>query len=99
MSNTERKVAVPTIHMNGTSAKSLLDDLMRAYNAVGEAQEAMRAVTPNNRDYYILGDEACREAREQHQVRVMKLADVREDLEKIIIGIQDQERDRRRQSR
>lgn len=96
MAKTERNVSIPTIHMNGTSAESLINDAMAAYQAVGKALDAMRHVTPNLRDYYIKGDEAGQEARDQHQQRVMKLSDVREDLEAIIIGIQDQQRDRRR---
>ncbi len=96
MSSTEIKVAIPTVHMNGTSAESLIDDAMKAYQAVGNALEAMRAVTPNARDYYVKGEEAAAEARLQHQLRVMKLTDVRDDLQTIILGIQDQQEERTR---
>lgn len=92
---TDRKVAIPTIHTNGTSAESLIDDLMNAYRDVGQALQSMRSVTPNGRDYYVQGDEALEEARKQHDGRVLKLADVRKDLEAIIIGIQDQQDKRR----
>lgn len=100
MSSTEIKVAIPTIHLNGTSAESLLEDLMDAYRDIGQAIQSMRHVTPNARDYYVQGEEAGAEARLQHQQRVMKLNDIRDELQTIILGIQDQqeERNRRRQA-
>lgn len=96
MSNTKRNVSIPTIHMNGTSAESLINDAMAAYQAVGKALDAMRHVTPNLRDYYIKGEKAGLKARNDHAARQKMLSDIREDLETIITGIQDQERERRR---
>jgi len=92
MAKTERNVSIPTIHMNGTSAESLLKDLMVAYHATKQLQDAMRDVTPNARDYYVQGDEAATKARDDHAARQKTISDIRADLEAIIIGIQDQER-------
>ncbi len=91
MAKTERNVSIPTIHMNGTSAESLLKDLMTAYHATAQLQSAMRDVTPNARDYYTQGDEAATKARNDHATRQKMISDIRTDLETIIIGIQDQQ--------
>lgn len=43
---------IPTVHMNGTSPEDLLEQLVRAHQAVAGALEALDAASPNGRDYY-----------------------------------------------
>ena len=73
----------PTIHLNGTSKESLLEDIEKAYAAIGEAQQALAQMTPNGRDYYPQGPDAIYKALEEHRQRQQKLEDVRKELQDI----------------
>jgi len=82
---------IPSIHMNGTSAESLLESLLEAYSAVNKAVDAVAAAAPNARDYYPQGDNAFVEAREEHRSRLERLQSVQEELMEIAVAVQDQE--------
>jgi hypothetical protein len=82
-------VIFPTIHMNGTSSRELLDQLCKAMLAISKAQEALSNAAPNGRDYYPQGGEALRMALDQHCARVRKLAEVRKELKAIADHIAD----------
>ena len=60
-------VILPTIHINGTSAKSLTEDYAQARRAVQEAVNALRAVDFNARDYYVQGPGAWTAAVQQRE--------------------------------
>jgi len=49
---------MPTIHINGTSAKELLEQLRNASVAVREARGALQQAAPHGRDYYPQGHDA-----------------------------------------
>jgi hypothetical protein len=49
----------PTIHLNGTSADSLLRDDEAAHDAVTQAISALAQVAPHGRDYYVQGAQHC----------------------------------------
>lgn len=87
-------IAVPTVHLNGTSAKELLNQLKDAFTAVRQANEKLAQAAPHARDYYVQNDRAYALAREQHVQRVKSLEAVAADLERIAIAIQDQTIDR-----
>jgi hypothetical protein len=55
---TTTTLAVPTIHLNGTSRESLMEDLLGAYHALTEAIAALGRACPNGRDYYPQGNDA-----------------------------------------
>lgn len=73
----------PTVHLNGTSKQSLLDDLEEAHWKLREAIEALAKIGPNARDYYPQGVDAYSTARAEHGARLQKLIDVRIELEQI----------------
>jgi queuine/archaeosine tRNA-ribosyltransferase len=77
------KLAIPTIHMNGTAAQDLLSDICAALEAIRNAEEAMKAVCPNGRDYYPQGPDAIQEALRQHANRLHNLRAVYSELEEI----------------
>lgn len=54
-----KTIILPTIHSNGSSAKSLTEDYCQARRAVGEAITALKAVDFNVRDYYVHPDPAA----------------------------------------
>ena len=78
---------LPTIHLNGTSVRSLLDDNSRAHTALTEAIQYLAQTAPNGRDYYPQGDidgtPALYIAQDQHSERMAKLLQVKRELEQI----------------
>lgn len=87
-------VRVPTIHLNGSSPKTLLADLESVLTPLNQAIANMGNVTPHGRDYYTQGEGVTEAAREDHFTRVKKLQSVAEELIAIARGIQRQQRDR-----
>jgi hypothetical protein len=84
----------PTLHLNGTGAKMLLEGYNRARRAIFDAHEALRAVEFNARDYYPQGPEAWPAARDEMGARFQALDGIRRDLEAIELSIMDQEDER-----
>ena len=76
-------IALPTVHLNGTSRQSLIDDNDAAYNALRAAVRALEKAAPNARDYYVQGDGAFANAVAQHVARLTALRSVLADLEAI----------------
>ncbi len=69
-------LALPTIHLNGTGAKSLVDEYHAVYQAIDKASEALVAATCNARDFYPQGDAAWQQARDERAEMLSKLAEV-----------------------
>jgi queuine/archaeosine tRNA-ribosyltransferase len=80
-------LAIPTIHLNGTSAASLIDAIMTARTALIAAMRAMEDVCPNGRDYYVQGRDATQEALRQHANRMHSLEAVNRELAEIAEAI------------
>lgn len=80
-------LAVPTIHSNGTSEESLLEQFGDARVAILKAQEALAKAAPNGRDYYPQGDAALRKAQDEHRARVDALTRVEQELYEIMEAI------------
>lgn len=78
---------IPTIHMNGDRLETLVQGYRDALEALGLAIEKVLETAPNGRNFYPQGDDAIHRAIEEHHERVHKLAEVRSDIEKIIIGM------------
>lgn len=81
----------PTVHLNGTSQRELLQGYVDAIRALREAERAMAQAAPNARDYYVKGPDVVREAMRQHADRMVKLAEVISDLEAIAEKLADDE--------
>lgn len=82
---------IPTIHLNGTSADRLLDDINNAYAKIGEAISALAQTAPNGRDYYPQGNGALEQAQNEHHARISKLVAIKAEVEQIVEGIDAQE--------
>lgn len=67
---------LPMIHMNGTSAAELEEQADRARTALMAAQDALTAAAPNARDYYVIGPDAFRTARAEHEARQRVLSEM-----------------------
>ena len=79
------KLTYPSIHMNGTSAKSLIEGYVAGYEAIGQAIHALQNNAPHGRDYYPQGDEAYKKAREEHEARVSHLLAVQDEIQEICL--------------
>jgi hypothetical protein len=77
---------LPTIHINGTSAKDLTEGYLTAYRAVGDAIDAVAKAGPNGRDYYPQGGEAIQEACNEHRARLVKLSEVQNELLELCVA-------------
>jgi len=80
-------LAVPTIHLNGTSKQSLLDALSTAEHALGVALETLHDASANGRDYYPQGIAAWERARAEGESRIARVRSVRLEIEALIIAI------------
>jgi uncharacterized membrane-anchored protein YhcB (DUF1043 family) len=67
---------LPTIHLNGTGAKSLAAEYRSVYQAVARASDALAAATCNGRDFYTQGNAAWQQARDERAEMFRKLAEV-----------------------
>ena len=76
-------MTLPTIHLNGTSVESLLEDNDRAYRAINAAYDALRLAGPNGRDYYPQGGGAMEAAQDEHRERLLALHGIITQLENI----------------
>lgn len=88
---------LPTIHMNGTSAKMLLegyDDLDGALLAV---QDAFGKVEFNGRDYYPQGPAAFESAREEWSEMRRQVDAIRKKVIAVMVHINTQSRERNQQ--
>ena len=84
-------ITIPTIHLNGSSKQTLMDDLLAAHKAIEVAIDKMRACAPNGRDYYIKGEGVIMKAQDEHWERCRKLQEVCDELMEIAVGIDQQE--------
>lgn len=83
---------LPTIHMNGTPAKMLLEGYDNLEGALLAAQDALGKVEFNARDYYPQGMEAWKAARDEWTELQTQLNTIREKVVAVMIHIHEQSR-------
>jgi hypothetical protein len=83
-------LTTPTIHLNGTNQRDLLERLQTAYVAVGEALTALCATYPHGRDYYVQGPTAIQTAIAEHHSRLKRLSAVQDELQWLAIAVDQQ---------
>lgn len=81
----------PVLNINGSSAFDLIDKRRDAMDALMDAIEALKQVTPNGRDYPGEYDR-CGEDRNTHFDRLAALHTLREELLDEALHIQKQEK-------
>lgn len=89
----------PTVHLNGTSAESLIQQYSDAHRAVVAAADSIAKNGPNQRDYYPQGDLAWTCARSQHEVRLQALRRIASELQELCDYVYDQSEEQRRSKR
>jgi ferredoxin-NADP reductase len=80
----------PTIHSNGTSKDALLKQLRDAHDALMDASRALAYASPHGRDYYLSGDVAYMEARQEHQNRMARLRLTIDEIYELYVHVADQ---------
>jgi hypothetical protein len=73
----------PTIHLNGTSKATLLEDWEKAHEALTLALRLLCQAAPNGRDYYPQGPDAIHKAQIEHTERVHRVRSVIKELEEL----------------
>ena len=56
-------IALPTIHLNGTGAKSLQEEYSKVRHLASDTADALADATCNARDFYVQGPEAFQQAQ------------------------------------
>lgn len=79
----------PVVHLNGTSREELEKQLRGAVEGLQRAREEMEDASPNQRDYYLLGQAAWVQAHREHQLRVAKVREVEVELTQILEVVLD----------
>lgn len=74
---------IPTVHINGTGKKNLLQELEYAVSALVEAISEVSDITVHGRDYYVQGPEAYAQARIEMHERIAALEKVKRELEEM----------------
>jgi ABC-type transporter Mla subunit MlaD len=82
---------IPTVHLNGTSADELVEQLCAVSNKLVDAIYALRGAAPNGRDFYPQGPDALNKAIAEHSARVTKLLDLKAEIDTLAEKVADQE--------
>jgi hypothetical protein len=83
-------IVLPTIHLNGTGEKMLMEGYRAAYEACSKAADAFYQLEFNGRDYYPQGDGAWKKAHEEHCSRIARIDSVKVELLTIMMHIVDE---------
>lgn len=84
------ELMIPLLHLNGTSREGLTGPLQKAHRALYEAEQTLAETAPNGRDYYPRGNDAHRVAQGQHYDRQARLRAIREEIEALYLGVDEQ---------
>jgi len=83
----EHAVTVPQINLNGTHPQDLREEVLRALEAVRDAEKALLDACPNGRDYQGLSGAAAI-ALSQHSHRLDAIERIKRELDEILGHIQ-----------
>jgi hypothetical protein len=97
MSDNEQALCVPCVHLNGSGSDTLLKEYREVVEAFDELQLALQRLTFHSRDYYVLGDDAWKVARDAETARRAMVSRCRDEYRQIMVGIRRQIRDKERQ--
>lgn len=86
----ERTLAVPSVHLNGTSQGELMEHHLDVLSALRHSEKRMALNCPNGRDFYVQKTGAFEAAMHQHQERVERLRSIIAEVEAIAEAISDQ---------
>ena len=82
-------ITLPTIHLNGTGAKTIFDENLEAMHAICDALAVIEKMEFNARDYYPQGPEAYTAARAERNTHVEALRKAKEHFMAIALHAQE----------
>jgi hypothetical protein len=85
------KLAMPSMHLNGTGKTELLMGYRTAIAALHLAIKTVQDTAPHGRDYYVQKDNPIQKAMAEHVVRLKVLHCVMKEIEALAIHVNDQE--------
>ena len=74
----------PTVHMNGSGKKRLVEQYSNAMHALNSALAALNEAYPHGRDYYVQGDGVIEAACKEQDARIKAVRNVRNDMMDIL---------------
>ena len=83
-------IQIPVVHLNGTGKEELLKFYDDAFTKLESAYQALKQAAPNGRDYYPISAFAIAGAQNDHQNRLRLIDSVKDEIELIMKGIDDQ---------
>lgn len=83
-------LTTPTVHLNGTSFKTLWEDYSAAADAHREFTRVFGCIEFNARDYYPQGPQAWEKALKEREAINQKLRDIGEYIETIRLALDEQ---------
>jgi len=84
-------MSIPTVHLNGTSRDSLVQQRLNLIDALGDVEKAIGKAWPHGRDYYPQGPDALSAAQRVWQKRASIVTNLRDEIIEESQGIFDQE--------
>ena len=84
-----KKMQLPTIHLNGTAAQTLIETLCEASERLEDAYSAIKQTAPNGRDYYPQGAGAIDLATREHLARLQRIDDVKKEIDALTMAIDE----------
>ena len=81
----------PTVHLNGTSRDSLVQQRLDIVQALFEVEKVIGQAWPHGRDYYPQGPDALSAAQQVWKERVTIVADLRDEINEEALRIFSQE--------
>jgi len=82
---------IPTVHLNGTSRESLVQQRLTLIDALRDVEKAIGQAWPHGRDYYPQGPDALSAAQQVWHERANIVSDLRDEIIEESQGIFDQE--------
>lgn len=84
---------VPVVHLNGTPADRLIEDLCNAHYAIRQAYDELKKCAPNGRDYYVHAEQdALKIATNEHLDRLRRLDSVMQEVSTLAEAISAQKK-------
>ncbi len=83
-------LVIPTLNLNGTAKKSLIDDYLACLDALRAAQAALERTSPHPRDYQTVTTGTWQRAAQQHRARYRALQEVMDEINTIAERVFDQ---------
>jgi hypothetical protein len=79
----------PSVHLNGTSRGSLIEQQHDVWEAANKLMVALSEAAPHGRDYYVQEGNPLTQAQEEHRARVRQVQTIMDDSENTIIKLQE----------